>query len=540
MVRARAVRERPAVISDLRELPPEKVFDCDVCIVGGGVAGITIASQFIGRRSRVLLLEGGGLTLEPWSQELYSLENRGQVPVLGTTSRLRMFGGSSNHWTGRCAPLDALDFAARDWVPHSGWPIDLAELEPFYRRAQSVCDLGDYSYDRSALEVLKVPETRLDERTFVPMLWQYSAPTHFAAKFGAALRVVDNVHVVTHANACKLALRPDGAALDHVEIATPDGSRRRVTAKMFVLAAGGIENARLLLHSNDVQKAGIGNQRDLVGRFFMQHIRVESVLAMEGDPYLVSRIFRWGEASTHGKYVVGARASPQLQKAARILNGSALTYSETEGDAESGGNSLRHVSDALRSGEWPAHVGKELFNVVDDFSDAVLNIRGRFLTPEAEPYTRAMRRITVECEQAPNPASRITLSDSKDALGMQRAAADWRLTELDQLSTQQMFLTLGAEMARLYKARIAVPHWMAGSANDWTRSLIDVAHHIGTTRMSATEQTGVVDRNCCVFGVPNLFIAGSSVFPTGGQANPTLTIVALALRLADQLRSTIQ
>jgi choline dehydrogenase-like flavoprotein len=181
-----------------------------------------------------------------------------------------------------------------------------------------------------------------------------------------------------------------------------------------------------------------------------------------------------------------------------------------------------------------------LLNIVDDFSDAVVNVRGRVLTPEAEPYSKALRKITVECEQAPNHASRIILAESRDALGMRRAAVDWRLTELDQSSTQQLFLTLGAEMARLYKARLAVPHWMAGSANDWTRNLIDVAHHLGTTRMSDTEQTGVVDRDCRVFGVPNLYVAGSSVFPTGGQANPTLTIVALALRLADQLQGRLQ
>jgi len=526
------------VISDLRALPPGQTLEADVCIVGGGAAGISMAMQFHGTKTRVCLLEGGGEHMEAESQDLYLVDNDGQIPVLGMQSRLRMFGGTTNHWTGRCAPLDAADFTARHWVPHSGWPITRADLDPFYERAQRICDLGNYSYGEDVLEALGVPDMQLDRDKLAPQCWQISAPTRFAGKYGPVLRVVENIQVVLHATATNVELNPDGTQVDHIGLATPDGRRHRVKARYYVLAAGGIENPRLLLMSNDVQKAGVGNQRDLVGRFFMQHLRVDATLVMEGDPYRVSRMYARHDAAI-GNYVVGARLSDRFQSASKVLNGSMITYREGGLDPDSGTSSLARLTDELRDGRWPKDAGRELFNVVADFSDVALNVRRRFLKPGAEPYSRALRQIMVEGEQAPNPSSRIRISEATDALGMRRVVADWRLTDLDRHSTQQLVLTIATEMARLYKARMSVPFWLTDSQTDWSRHLRDVAHHMGTTRMADSENRGVVDADCRVFGVPNLFIAGSSVFPTGGQANPTLTIVALALRLADHLKSKL-
>ena len=526
------------MISNLSELPPGEVLEADVCIVGGGAAGISVALQFLGTQTRVCLLEGGGEQMEQESQALYDIENQGQIPVLGTQSRLRMFGGTTNHWTGRCAPLDAADFTARSWVPHSGWPIKRADLDSFYERAQGICDLGQFRYGEEVLADLHVPDMELDREKLDPQCWQLSAPTRFAGKYGAVLRVAKNIEVVVHATATNVALTPDGTQVEHIDLSTPEGTRHRAHARYYVLAAGGIENPRLLLLSNSVQKAGVGNQNDLVGRFFMEHLRVDATLVMEGDPYRVSRIFAH-HAEAFGNYMVGARLCDRFQAANQVLNGSVVTYREGDIDPDSGTGSLKRVVDAFAQGHWPKDAGHELFNVVEDFSDVALNVRRRFLTPGKEPYTRALRQIMLEGEQSPDPSSRIRLSDATDALGMRRVVADWRLNELDRHSTQQLVLTVATEMARLYKARMSIPFWLSDSQTDWTRYLRDVAHHMGTTRMADSEQKGVVDADCRVFGVPNLYVAGSSVFPTGGQANPTLTIVALALRLADHLKSKL-
>lgn len=524
------------MIHDLRDWPDGKPVEADICIVGGGVAGISIASQFMGSRSRVCLLEAGGMQLEADSQRLYEVANAGHIAVAGTDTRLRMFGGSSNQWTGRCAPLDAADFAPRSWVPYSGWPISRDELESCYRRAHGICDLGDFAYGAEALTALGTPAHRLDTDKIEPQLWQMSAPTRFASKYGPALRAVKNIDIVLHANAMGVRLNPSGTSVDHIEVASPEGKRHRVTARFFVLACGGIENPRLLLMSDDIQKQGVGNQRDIVGRFFMQHLRADATLAMEGDPYVVSRIYGQHDTS-FGQFIVGMRLGDRYQAAQKVLNGSAYTSREGSGNPDSGANSGIRVAKDFAQGKIPENLGQEFLNIVGDFSDLAINLRQRFLRPGDEPYSLGIRQLVFESEQAPNPASRIRLAAELDALGGRRTIADWRVTPLDLASCQELILTVATEMARLYKARISIPHWLHSGRDDWAGHLRDVAHHMGTTRMSSSEATGVVDRNCSVFGVPNLYIAGSSVFPTGGQANPTLTIVALALRLADHLKS---
>jgi choline dehydrogenase-like flavoprotein len=526
------------LIHDLREWPDGKPIEADICIVGGGVAGISIASQFMGSGSRVCLLEAGGMQPEADSQQLYEVANEGHIAVAGEDTRLRMFGGSSNQWTGRCAPLDAADFAPRSWVPHSGWPISRQDLDAYYRRAHVVCDLGDFAYGAETLRALGTPAHRLDMEKLEPQLWQMSAPTRFGTKYGPALRATKNVDVVLHSNAMGVRLDPSGTSADHIEVVTPEGKRHRVKARFFVLACGGIENPRLLLMSDDIQKHGVGNQRDIVGRFFMQHLRTDATLVMEGDPYLVSRIYGQHDTAS-GQFIVGMRLGDRYQAAQKVLNGSAYTSREGSGNPDSGANSGSRVARAFAQGKVPENLGQELLNVVTDFSDLAINLRQRFLRPGAEPYSRGIRQLVLESEQAPNPASRIRLSAERDVLGARRAIADWRVTPLDLASCQELIFTVAAEMARLYKARISVPHWLHSGRDNWAGHLRDVAHHMGTTRMSASEADGVVDKNCCVFGVPNLYIAGSSVFPTGGQANPTLTIVALALRLADHLQAKI-
>jgi choline dehydrogenase-like flavoprotein len=527
------------VISDLRELPIGQALDADVCVIGSGAAGISLALQFVGSSTRVCVLEGGGEQLEPSSQQLYDIENVGDLRVFGSYSRLRMFGGTTNHWTGRCAPLDAIDFQHRPWVAHSGWPITRKQLDPYYTRAQGVCDLGPFRYDEHALDALRLPDARLDRDKLDPQLWQFSAPTRFARKYGPTLQVAQNIQVWVHANATGIRLNPEGSAVDHVEAMTPEGKRHQVRARTYVLACGGIENPRLLLLSDDVHKTGIANERDLVGRYFMQHLRVDATLAMEGDPYIISRLYgRHDTEST--QYVMGLRLSDSYQQAHKLLNGSLYSYRERDVDPESGSGSLLSIAQDFGSGTWPEHLGKELFNVVADFSDVALNVRRRFLTPSAEPYSRVMRSCMMEAEQAPNPDSRIRLAAQTDALGMRRAVADWRATTQDFLSVQQLMMTLASELGRLYKARMGIPYWLSDPQFEWTRHIREVSHHMGTTRMAQSPASGVVDADCRVHGVPNLFIAGSSVFPTGGQANPTLTIVALALRLADHIKEQLK
>ncbi len=528
--------ERP-LITDLRNWPAERRIDGDICIIGGGAAGITLALQFAEtRKLGIVLLEAGGEQPEAESQQLYAVDNEGELPISGMSSRLRLFGGTTNHWDGRCAPLDESDFQPREWVPYSGWPITRRDLDEHYRHALQICELGQPASQADILKALNTPQMRLDPQKLSPQLWRMSSPTRFGARYGSLLKVQPHINVLLHANVVDIGLRDDGGLVNQVTVVTPERRRHVVTARYFVLACGGIENPRLLLASNSVQKAGIGNQRDLVGRFFMQHLRFSESMVMEGDPYLVSRIYSRHEKES-GCYVLGLRLSDAFQKTSQVLNGAAFTYPDGDGDPDSGRNSASRLLHGLSKGHID-HLGHELFNIADDFSDVVLNVRQRFLRPGTEPYARSLRQLVLETEQAPNPQSRIRLGEVQDVLGMRRVVAEWRATDQDFFTCQKLMLTVAEEMTRLYKARVSIPSWLS-EPSGWQAHFRDVAHHLGTTRMASSEQRGVVDSSCAVFGVPNLFVAGSSVFPTAGHANPTMTIVALAVRLGLHLKAIL-
>jgi choline dehydrogenase-like flavoprotein len=148
-------------------------------------------------------------------------------------------------------------------------------------------------------------------------------------------------------------------------------------------------------------------------------------------------------------------------------------------------------------------------------------------------------RLQCRAEQYPEPDSRITLSDQLDALGLRKACIDWHLSELERKTARRMVETVGAEFERLNLGKLELSDWMRPEIEDWRSWVKEGNHHSGATRMADDPRQGVVDRNCRVHGIENLYISSSSVFPTTGTANPTFTIIALAIRLADHLKQKL-
>lgn len=509
--------------TDARTLPADHVLQGDLCIVGAGAAGIALAREFIGRPERVLLLEGGGFDLEGDIQALYRGEIVGRPYYPLEAARLHYFGGTTGHWGGYCAPLDAVDFAARPWVPHSGWPITRDDLDPFYARAHPLLDLGPYAYDVAhwqaddpRRELLPLDRCVLQEK-----LWQFSAPTRFGSKFRNAIIDAPNVHLYTHANVVEITASEAATAVDSVTVRHFDGRELTVRAKRFVLACSTMQNVRLLLASNAQAAAGLGNQHDQVGRYFMEHLEMpggQAILIRPQSLHLYA--YDFGVTPVRAEL----RLTDAVQASQQILNATvALEAPPAEGEALS-----------TFEAERPEDV--ELFRqeTRDSLSGSMRS--------EAVPHDAASVRrqplvsLITRQEQAPNPASRVTLSTARDALGVPRVRFDWQLTRLDKRSMRSLYTTLGHEFGRRGIGRVQMRDWLLADDDTWPALVSGGWHDMGATRMHHDPRQGVVDAQCRVHGIRNLYLAGAGVFTTAGSANPTLTIVALALRLGDHLQ----
>jgi choline dehydrogenase-like flavoprotein len=510
------------MFDDARTLPDGTGIDADLAIIGGGPAGITLAREFAGGRIRVCLVEAGGLTLDPAVQALYEGENVGiEYPLAG--NRLRLFGGSSNHWGGFCRPLDPIDFEQRDWVPYSGWPFGIEELDPYYPRAADLVEIAPLRFHDKAYweevegERLPDPVTGRMRVSFT----HFSPPTRFGERYGGELRQAPNIRVLLNANVVNIAALEGGHAVTRLDVRTLTGLSHTVRARCYVLATGGLENARMLLLSNRQVPAGLGNQNDLVGRFFMEHPHLsgfgEIVVADLGR---LPRIYRQ-RVPAQGRFANAAfDPTESFLRERRLLNATFMA-----------GQAGRYRVDSVPDWEKAApHMD-------------MLRAARRFLTDgagSADPSQQGMLGywlgLGCACEQIPNPDSRVSLSHERDALGLPKIRLDWRLTEQDRRSVVEHMRSLGREFGALGIGRMLI-----GVEDDglWPADVIGGAHHMGTTRMHDDPRQGVVDRNCRVHGLANLYVAGSSVFTTSGAGNPTLTLVALALRLADHLRPSL-
>jgi choline dehydrogenase-like flavoprotein len=491
---------------------PEKTFEADLCIVGAGAAGITIAREFTSKGFSVILLESGGFEFEQETQALYRGETTGPfMPDRGTylsRARSRYFGGSTNCWEGQCRPLDDIDFEERSWVPDSGWPFPKSHLAPFYERAASVCQITPFGYDvQKALSPARPALTVGNGDTIETKLFHLSPPTHFGELYRKELVQAPNIQVFLHANVVDVVANANASKVDLVEVRSLTGNRLWVRAAFYVLAAGAIENARLLLFSNRLQKAGLGNQNGLVGRYFLEHANwVAGSVCLTRPNESMSLYEGAAPEPGIGNPVFGALSVKEdVQRRLQLLSSGFL---------------LLRTSDVRGLMEAIGGVASE----IDHFGDEPSSANAPYY---AMLYTRT--------EQTPNPESRVTLSDELDALGKPRVSLHWQLSDLDTQKIRELVRFLSKELGRNSAGRVSL---RVTDQNPWPLRPAD--HSMGTTRMHEDPKKGVVDSRCRVHGIANLYMAGSSVFPTCGFSNPTLTLVALALRLADQLSDVLQ
>jgi choline dehydrogenase-like flavoprotein len=549
------------MIDDASALSDGQSLQADVCIVGAGAAGITLAVDLIDSGLEVLLVESGGLQAEQEVQKLYE----GAVADERMHSephryRQRRFGGSTTIWGGRCVPLDDIDFEPRDYISASGWPIDGQTLRPFYARANRLCEAGEFEYSAQASfnrPLRPMIDGFVSSHFSTDTLERFSCPTDFGARYGDKLRSARNVRVLLHANLSQLNFQANGLAIESLTLKTLDRKQIGVRARQVVLAVGGLETARILLANREKWPQGIGNQHDLVGRYYMCHIAGTLGTLKQNGP---DRVWHGYDVTDDGIYTRRRLAlTAQVQRQHRIGNFIARLHHPRITDPQhrtavlsalqlAKGMISYEYGKRLHGGEqlswrtWMQHLRNVMTGPGEIFAFGRHMLRDRFLATRKFPSviiksTAGHYSLDFHAEQEPNAASRVSLSDARDELGMQRLLVDWRYTRQDIGTVSEAVRLLAAD---LQSSGVGVFEYDPDSVElESTRYGAYGGHHLGTARMGNDPRTSVVDANCRIHGIDNLFVAGGAVFPTSSQANPTLTIVALALRLGAELKARL-
>ena len=508
----------------------------DVCIIGAGIAGLTVARELLGAPLRVLVVESGGLASDDGANAL----NKGDNGVLEYFSteygRTRGLGGTSELWAGQCTPMDAVDFDVRPWVPGSGWPISRSDLQPFYPRALGVFALPPDALEESRTRDFPLRELAVRFDGLVMHASSFSSNRYLGRELRQPLETSETVSVLLHATATQLLSDPGGLRVERLEVRSMDGCSATVRAGIYVLAAGAIENARLMLLSKLSDPRGVGNRHGLVGQYLQDHV-IGSCAVLEGADL--------GSLWKHADLVRrdGMRWSSKLRMAdseqakAGVLNCTASLVFDFE-DKDTVEHMVRMYRAIARRSRYDASMA-DLYYVMSH-PLRVIEFGARHLGYTMPRLIRPKSvNLSVITEQAPNPDSRVTLSASKDELGLPRVKVEWRLGSREFETFRAMAKLCKREFERAGLAKVSLAAWLAREDESWTTNVRDILHCSGTTRMGVDPKSGVVDSDCKVFDTDNLYVAGSSVFPTSGHANPVLTSSALAIRLADHLKARL-
>ncbi|MBB6486248.1 GMC oxidoreductase [Rhizobium lusitanum] len=548
---------------DLRSMPHGIEIYADIAIVGGGPAGIAIAREFAGTAIRILVIESGGCEYEAEIQSLNTVENVGEPLIQAATAaqgrgydgalawlndipafelRNRMLGGSSHTWIGKCAAFDETDFTLRPWLQLSGWPLERKQLLPMLERAGEILNLGPNRYDESLLALLHTSpdDLRLDRQLLRPFFWQFShmrypraEPTRFSRL--AFDITASNVDFLTHATVTQINVTGQGRRVTSLDLASSIGRSATVHADTIVLCGGGIENARLLLASNAVLPAGVGNDHDVVGRYLCDHPRTSLCRFTGSDIDMIARHFNFYGLKHTGRthfYLRGLSLSPDIQRQESLTNCAAYPVQiHAQNDPWAALKRLtKGVGTTLKG---------DLLTVARSTDMVACGLYDRLVRKRGLPHRSTELRFDVMAEQQLNSESRITLSQRRDRFGQPLARINWKIGTPEIASVKRLALIISDEFARVGLPTPQLPDWIIADA-DSDATFMDMAHPSCTTRMGTAPRTSVVDANAMVHGVDGLFIAGSSVFPTPGHANPTLMLLALAIRLADHLKERHQ
>jgi choline dehydrogenase-like flavoprotein len=549
------------MIVESSALPAGQTLQFDVCIVGSGPAGLTLARELGTGGLRVCVLESGSFEpSEGATRSLSELASEGNFVQVNPDNRNRRFGGNSGFWgvhrpdttNGvRLIPYLPSDFERREGVPFSGWPFSRSYLDPWYARAQTILGAGPYAYDLKNWVTPETPPLPLGDR-YQTVMFMFGSGEMFTQLYRRELEHSRNVTVYLSSNALELETDPSGQVVERVRVGTVQGVQYAVQAKYFLLAAGGIENTHLLMLSDKVHTNGLGNYHDVLGRYFMDHPIAEGGHIYPKDRRIFERTALYDKRSVDGTTVMGGLVlSDELVVKESLLNLTSWIFPRPKWAArEDSMQALRRFARGRSFGHGMGEAWSDFTSalggggaVFDGIYNKLTGVPFPFWSNLAEGDWHKKQaqkhraygvfEVLHLLEQAPDPENRLVLSEERDVLGRRKATLITRWRDIDKRAIDVGQKILDEEL-RAKKLGYFEPH--RTKDNDLIWSTLGASHHMGTARMHASPRQGVVDEDCKVHGVHNLFVAGSATFPTGSSLNPTLTICALSARIADHVK----
>lgn len=567
------------MIKDTDDLIHDDVVNVDVCIIGAGPAGMATANEFLNTDLKVALLESGGKKYIHPIQLLSEGLLSGHLFEPQESTHLRQIGGTANNWIlqmtdeqygYRYTPLDEVDFETRDYIPHSGWPISKKDLDPYYARAHATCGVGTYDYTAQYWARGKFQPIKLNEDKVYNSVFTFGPTKKFTDEIPEKITNSRNLTLYYHATVVELLCDQSSDVVTTAVVRMFDGKEIYFKAKQFIITSNALQTPRLLLNSTKTHKNGIGNQNDNVGRYYMDHNLVACGHFYPHDPKFINEMGFYDMQGVDGTTVLGRlNLNPEFMTANWLRNIAVMFFptewNQVDLDAMNSLNSIKlpnfHKKTALR---YPIELGKHLIRLISKPKALWIHFHNIFqgrnrLIRAVYEYLRFGVPIFLGLgrggwsrmannegkynkfellgivEQSPNPENRLTLLDEKDALGCPKTKVHYICSDEDILSVTKAQSVFGEVLEESGLGRYEPPKISA----EVMKTITGLHHMMGTTRMSDDPKTGVVDRDCCVHGMKNLFIAGSAVFPTGGYGNPTLTNLALSIRVADKVKKLL-